>query len=110
MADNGDHEVMKSALEIALEKTRGIAPSEDPRMLTVEEKARVREINREFGAKIAEIEIQVSQRIRQMAGKFGEQEIQEHMQSFQQELRGERNRINAERQEVLKEFHTSIGK
>ena len=108
--DNAGNEHMKSALEIALEKTQDIEAREDPNQLTDEEKGRVRDINREYDAQVAGVELKVSQRIREMIETHGEKEVQAHMQLFQQDLRAERDRINAERQTALAAFYESIGK
>jgi hypothetical protein len=108
--DSGSGETMKSALEIALEKTKDIEPKDDPRRLTDDEKGRVREINRDFDAKIADVELSFAHRLREMVGQHGEQEVQAHMQQFQQEMRGQRDKINAERQLALDAFYKSIGK
>ena len=47
---------MKSAIEIAMERTADVEPADDPYELTDEHKAKIREINKEYDAKIAEIE------------------------------------------------------
>ena len=109
MSENGD-DIMKSALDIALEKTASIEAKEDPHALTPEEKAKVREINVEYDAKIAELEVQVTQRIRQLAETHGEAEVQAHMEMFQQEIMASRDQINAERQSKLDAYYQSIGK
>lgn len=101
---------MKSALEIALERTKDISAGEDPNALNDEQKSKLREINLQFDETIAKLEIEFTQRIRSMAEKYGDEEIREHLASFQQELRAERDRINAERQAAIQVLMDSIGR
>lgn len=101
---------MKSALEIALERTRDIKAGEDPNQLTAEQKERVKEINREYDAVIAKLEIDFTQRIRTLAEQHGEAEVRAHLEQFQGEMRAERARINGERQEKIREYMESVGK
>jgi hypothetical protein len=108
--NNGGEEIMKSALEIALEKTSHIEAKEDPRQLNEDEKQHVRDINKDYDAKTAELEIEFSQRIRELASQHGEQVLKEHLPQFDHELRTARDSINAERQEKLKAYYESIGK
>ena len=54
---------MKSALELAMEKTAKLL-SEDRASLSEEQKKRVAEIEAEFRAKVAEAEIMLEQKIR----------------------------------------------
>lgn len=107
-AANG--EVMKSALELALEKTAHIEPKGDPLALTDEEKVRVREINMKYDQKISELEMEVSRRLREVAETSGQQELQQHLAYFQQQITTARDGINAERQEELNAYLASIGK
>jgi hypothetical protein len=101
---------VKSALEIALERTKDIAPSEDPNALTAEEKAKVRELNKLYDSKIAELEIQFTTRLRALAEQHGEREVTEHMEQFSGELRSHRDTINAERATELENLMKSFGK
>lgn len=112
MADDstGGEQIMKSALEIALEKTSHIEAKDDPKQLSDDEKQKVRDINQEFDSKIAELEIEFSRRIRELAEQHGEQTLKQHLPHFDQELRNARDAINAERQAALKDFLESIGK
>jgi hypothetical protein len=110
MAEQNGEGRMKSALEVALERTKDIKAGDDPNQLTDEQKQEVREINKAYDAEIAKLEIEFSHKIRQMAEQYGEEEVRTHLASFQTELRRERDRINAERQEKIKESLASFGK
>ena len=99
---------MKSALEIAMERTRDISPGEDPFQLTDAQKAAVREINIECDAALAKLEIEFGSRIREMIAQYGEAEVEAHLEAFQNEIRAERNRVNAERQVKIHSYMDSI--
>ena len=103
-------EIMKSALEIALEKTQDIQAQEDPHQLTSDEKQQVRVINQEFDARIAELELEFSRRIRQIAEEHGQEQLKAHLPMFDQELRTARDTINSERQDKIQAYYASIGK
>ncbi|HOC93678.1 MAG TPA: hypothetical protein PKH33_15120 [bacterium] len=90
---------MKSALELALEKTKDIVPQDDPMELSKEAKQQIRDINREFDALIAEIELKVSARLREAESQFSQEEIRQLLPELEAQLQGERDRINAERAE-----------
>lgn len=108
--DAANGEVMKSALELALEKTAHIEPKGDPLALSDEEKIRVREINMKYDQKMSELEIEFTRKLREVAETQGQQELQAHMAYFQQQITQVRDGINAERQEELNAYLASIGK
>ena len=99
---------MKSALEIALENTRDIQPEETEKSLPEDAKEKIRQINREFDAKIAEVDTRVNARIREMVQQYGPQEVNNHASEIHGQVRQEKDRINAERREqteaVRKEY------
>lgn len=101
---------MKSALEIALERTKNISAGEDPNALTDEQKQQLREINLRFDEQIAKLELDFTQRIRSMVENYGEAEVRDHLAQFQNELRSERARINTDRQAEIQAYMDSIGK
>jgi len=90
---------MKSAIEIALEKTKDIEPQEPPKELPEEAKEKIRQINKEYDARVAEVETKVSSKIREMIQQYGPEEVKAHMPDFQAQLRQERDRINSERRQ-----------
>ena len=94
-----DNHRMKSALEIALEKTKDIQPQDDPTALSEEAKMKIREINSEYDARTAEIEVRASSKIREMQGKYTEQDLKVYLTELLEQFRAEKDRINAERRE-----------
>jgi hypothetical protein len=92
---------MKSALEIALEKTKDIVAQDDPNALSPEAKKKIKEINKEFNARIAEIEVRVSSKVREMQGNHSQQELQEILPEMLEQFKVEKDRINAERKEKV---------
>ncbi len=90
---------MKSALEIALEKTKNIQPQDDPNALSDEAKKELRDLNREYDARIAEVEIRLSSKIREMQGRYSQQELQGVLPELVEQFKAEKDRINAERKE-----------
>ncbi len=90
---------MKSALEIALEKTKDIQPEDDPNALSEEAKKAVHDLNREYDARIAEVEIRLSSKIREMQGQYSQQELQSVLPELTGQFKVEKDRINAERKE-----------
>ena len=63
---------MKSALEIAPEKTKDIR-AEETEYIPEELKAKVREVNQEYDAKIAEVETLFKSRLKEMVEQYGPQ-------------------------------------
>ncbi len=90
---------MKTALEIALEKTRDITPQDDPNALSDEAKKQIRAINKEYDARIAEIEIKTSSKLREMQGQYSEQELQSILPGMIEQIKSQKDAINAERKE-----------
>ncbi|MFA6448403.1 MAG: hypothetical protein WCX65_02955 [bacterium] len=92
---------MKSALEIALENTKDIVAQDDPNALSKEAKKTIRDINKEYNARVAEIEVRMSSKVREMQGQYSQQELQEVLPSLLDQFRVEKDRINAERKEKV---------
>ena len=101
---------MKSAIEIAMERTKDIKAADDPYALTPEEKEQVRELNKKYDVKIAELETQFNSRIRSLRETHGTAEVEAHMEQFYVELRNQREVVNAERAEKMAELMKSLGK
>lgn len=93
-------EGMKSALEIALEKTKDIK-AEETAYIPEELKVKVREINQEYDAKVAEVETIFRSRLKEMTEQHGPQEVQAHMETFYAQLRQEKDRINEDRRDAV---------
>lgn len=87
---------MKSALEIALEKTKDIKP-EAAEYIPEELKAKIRDVNKEFDAKIAESETMFKQRLKELAEQYGARELEAHMPSFLAQVKQQKDAINEER-------------
>jgi hypothetical protein len=92
---------MKTALEIALEKTKNIVPQDDPNALSEEAKKKVRELNKEYDARIAEIEVRVAAKVREMQGQYSNQELQGILPEMLDQFKAEKDAINAERKEKV---------
>ena len=92
---------MKSALEIALEKTKDIIAQDDPNALSDEAKKKVRGLNKEFDARIAEIEIRVSAKVREMQGQYSKEELEQMLPEMLDQFKADKERINAERKEKV---------
>ncbi|MEW6200685.1 MAG: hypothetical protein AB1546_01830 [bacterium] len=94
---------MKSALEIALEKTKDIKPKESE-YIPEDKKDRIREINKEFDAKIAELETNFTSRLKSMQERYGAREVSTHLESFYAELRREKDLINEDRHKTIEKI------
>ena len=90
---------MKTALEIALEKTRDIVAQDDPNALSEDAKKKIREINKEYDARTAEVEVRASSKLRELQGSHSQQELQAILPQMLEQLKAEKDRINAERKE-----------
>lgn len=84
---------MKSALEIAMEKTA----AREGGALTDEQKATIAELEKEYQAKIAEQEIMVETQINKAAANAPGPEFNEAVSVMRQQLAEERNRLEAEK-------------
>lgn len=90
---------MKSALELALEKTDSLV--EDKGKLTPEQVSAIDEVKREHEAKWAEQEIVLQQRIAKVQAESDPQTFAEHSRQFQTEMNSVRDKIYAERDEKI---------
>lgn len=94
---------MKSALEIALEKTKDIK-AEETEYIPEELKVKVREVNQEYDAKIAEVETIFKSRLKEMTEQYGPQEVQAHLETFYSQIRQEKDRINRNRRDAVEKI------
>ena len=92
---------MKSAIEIALEKTKDIEAKDDPNALSKEAMEKIREVNKEYDARIAEVEVRTSSKLREIQGQYTQEELKAVLPQLMEQIRNERDRINAERKEKL---------
>lgn len=86
---------MKSALDIAMEKTAKAA--EDRSKLTDEQRNRIAEVEKEYQAKIAEQEIMVESKLKAAARQATGQEFNELVTALRDQLAQEKNRLEEEK-------------
>jgi hypothetical protein len=90
---------MKSALELALEKTEDLVEKQGK--LTAEPISGIDEVKRSYEAKWAEQEIVLKQRIAKVQADADPQTFAEHQRQFQSEMNSVRDKIYAERDEKI---------
>ena len=98
---------MKSALELALEKTESLVDKDT--QLTPEQVAAIDEVRKEYEAKWAEQEIVLKQRIAKLQAETDPQTFAEHSRQFQSEMNQVRDGIYAERDEKIEKIRTAAG-
>jgi hypothetical protein len=91
---------MKSALELALEKTESLL-DQDRAKLTNEQIAAIDEVKKTYEAKWAEQEIVLKQRIAKVQAESDPQTFAEHQRQFQEEMRSVRDGLFVERDEKI---------
>ena len=94
---------MNSALEIALEKTATQGGSK----LTDEQRSEISNLEKEYRAKIAEKEIMVESKIKQLAVQAGGPEFQTQVAALQEQLLQERERLEEDREKKIKAVRDS---
>lgn len=85
---------MKSALEIAMEKTAG---AQQGGKLTDEQRKGIADLEKEYQAKIAEQEIMIESKIKALAVKAQGHEFQQQVHALREQLVQERERLEAEK-------------
>jgi hypothetical protein len=95
---------MKSALEIALERTKNIVAQEDPNALPKEALDEIRSVNQDFDASIAEVEVLMSSKARDLQGQVPREELQTYLQQLAEGFRQKKDEINAERNVKIEEI------
>ena len=85
---------MKSALEIAMEKTAG---AQQGGTLTDEQRTGIADLEKEYQAKIAEQEIMIESKIKALAAQAQGHEFQQQVHAFREQLVQERERLEAEK-------------
>ena len=85
---------MKSALEIAMEKTAG---AQQGGKLTDEQRGAIADLEKECQAKIAEQEIMTESKIKALAARATGPEFQEQAHALREQLAQERERLEEEK-------------
>lgn len=96
---------MKSALELAMEKTDDLV--EDKSKLTADQIGAIDEVKREYEAKWAEREIVLKERIAKVQAESDPQTFAEHQRQFASEMNSVREQIYAERDEKIAAIRAS---
>lgn len=86
---------MKSAIELAMEKTEELVDNQQK--LSEEQLAAISDIRNEYEAKWAEQEIALKQRLEKLAQEADPQAFAEHQRQLQEEMNQVRDRIYSER-------------
>ena len=89
---------MKSALEIALEKTAGAQQSGK---LTETQRSTIGDLEKEYQAKIAEQEIMVESKIKLLAAQATGPEFQEQVHALREQRLQERERLEEEKKKKI---------
>ena len=90
---------MKSALELAMEKTESLV--DDEAKLTPEQLKAIDQVKKEYEAKWAEQEIVLNDRIKKSAAETDSQTMAEHQKQFQEEKRRVREQIFEDRDQKI---------
>lgn len=85
---------MKSALEIAMEKTAG---AQEGGKLTDEQRGVIGDLEKEYKAKIAEQEIMIESKIKALAAQATGPEFQQQVHALWEQLVQERERLEVEK-------------
>jgi len=92
---------LKSAWEIALEKTGKYKAEAKEERLTPEQRERIREIENEYQAKIAEKEIMLQSKIKKLERDYGPLEAQRQAETLRQELEREKAALMEEKSKKI---------
>ncbi len=98
---------MKSALELALEKTDDLV--DEGSRLTPAQVEEIDQVRKEFEAKWAEQEIVLKGRIEKMQAETDPQTFAEHSRQFQDEMKHVRDKIYTERDERIERIRQAEG-
>ena len=88
---------MKSALEIALERTAKLSEGEATVKLTDDQRAKIAELEQEYRAKIAEQEIMAETHIKALALQTSGREFSEQVMLLREQLNQDKQRLDAEK-------------
>jgi len=95
---------MKSALEIAMEKTGSMPQGAS---LTDRQREEIGNLEKEFQARIAEQEIMIESKIKALAVQAAGPEFQEQAHALREQLAQERERLEAEKQSKIQAVRDS---
>ncbi|MYA76624.1 MAG: hypothetical protein F4014_10010 [Gemmatimonadetes bacterium] len=97
---------MKSALEIAMEKT---ASAQQGGKLTDEQRKGIADLEKEYQAKIAEQEIMVESKIKALAVQAQGHELQQQVHALREQLVQERERLEADKNTKIQALRDQTG-
>jgi hypothetical protein len=100
---------MKSAIDLAMEKMKKMNGDEEAVSLTEEQKQKIAETRKEYEAKIAEKEIMVKDRLKELPEGAEPAEIQEYVSLMQKELAEERARLEEEKNKKIEKIRKQSG-
>jgi len=95
---------MKSALEIAMEKAKGMAGDEEIVSLSDDQKKKVGEIRKEYEGKFAEREIMLETELKKFGAAAGSPDIQDYISVKKEELSEEKKKLNSEMEEKIEKI------
>ncbi|HUU50272.1 MAG TPA: hypothetical protein VMW81_04885 [Nitrospinota bacterium] len=96
---------MKSALEIAMEKLKKMGEQTDENIsLTEKQKNMIADIKKEYDAKIAEKEIMMQSKIKELAYQGEPIEVREQTEFLQKEFAEEKIRLEQEKNKKIEEI------
>ena len=101
--------MMKSALELAMEKANKAVGGEEEIKLTDEQKVAIDEVRKLYEAKWAEQEIVLNGRIAKLQVEADPETFAEHSRQFRDEMNHVRDKIYAERDEKLEKIRQGMG-
>ena len=96
---------MKSALEIAMEKT---AAAQEGGKLTDEQRSAIGDLEKEYQAKTAEQEIMIESKIKAVAAQAQGPEFQEQVHALREQLAQERERLDAEKKAKIQAVRDQV--
>lgn len=101
---------MKSALEIALEKTARFRDEATSAALTSEQKARVNEIEKEYAARLAEKEIMLQSNLKELAQRYGpSEEVRAQSELMREAFAREQAALREEKEARIQEIRQGKG-
>lgn len=100
---------MKSAIDLAMEKMKKMNGDEETVSLTEEQKQKIAETKKECEAKIAEKEIMVKDRMKELPEGAEPAEIQEYISLMQKELAEEKARLEEEKNKKIEKIRKQSG-
>ena len=102
-------EEMKSAIDIAMEKLKKLEKSEETLSLSEGQKKKIAEIRKEYDARIAEKEIMINSRMKEVPAGAEPVEVQELMDTLQKELAEEKARLEKEKNKKIEKIRKQSG-